>query len=294
MFGELGYLNLIRQIIKSGKKQVGRNGTTYTSIGETLRFSLEDNKIPLMTTKKLAWRVCLKELLWFMNGDTNNKLLKEQNVKIWNGNGTREFLDSRGLNYLNEDDLGPVYGHQWRFWNAPYSKEFGCLKDYRGNGIDQLQTVIDEINKSKELGESSRRIIMSAWNPEQLDEMALPPCHVLSQYHLVDNKLSCTLYQRSGDVGLGIPFNIASYSFLTHLLARHCDLEAGEFVHFIGNAHIYDDHIEPLKIQLKNEPYEFPDLEIKEKRKNIDDYKFEDFEVNNYKFHKVLKMDMRV
>ena len=294
MFGELGYLNLIRQIIKSGKKQVGRNGTTYTSIGETLRFSLEDNKIPLMTTKKLAWRVCLKELLWFMNGDTNNKLLKEQNVKIWNGNGTREFLDSRGLNYLNEDDLGPVYGHQWRFWNAPYSKEFGCLEDYRGNGIDQLQNIINEINKSKETGESSRRMIMSAWNPEQLDEMALPPCHVLSQYHLVNNKLSCTLYQRSGDIGLGVPFNIASYSFLTHLLARHCDLEAGEFVHFIGNAHIYDDHIEPLKIQLKNEPYEFPDLVIKEKRKNIDDYKFEDFEVNNYKFHKVLKMDMRV
>ena len=294
MFGELGYLNLIRQIIKSGKKQVGRNGTTYTSIGETLRFSLEENKIPLMTTKKLAWRVCLKELLWFMNGDTNNKLLKEQNVKIWNGNGTREFLDSRGLNYLNEDDLGPVYGHQWRFWNAPYSKEFGCLEDYRGNGIDQLQNIINEINKSKETGESSRRMIMSAWNPEQLDEMALPPCHVLSQYHLVNNKLSCTLYQRSGDIGLGVPFNIASYSFLTHLLARHCDLEAGEFVHFIGNAHIYDDHIEQLKIQLKNEPYEFPDVVIKEKLKNIVDYKFEDFEVNNYKFHKVLKMDMRV
>ena len=220
MYGELGYLNLIRQIIKSGRKQVGRNGTTYMSIGETLRFSLENNKIPLMTTKKLAWRVCLKELLWFINGDTNNKILKEQNVKIWNGNGTREFLDSRGLNYLKEDDLGPVYGHQWRFWNASYSKEFGCLENYKGKGIDQLQNIIDEIKISKETGESSRRMIMSAWNPEQLDEMALPPCHVLSQYHLVDNRLSCTLYQRSGDVGLGIPFNIASYSFLTHLLAK--------------------------------------------------------------------------
>jgi len=294
MIGELGYLNLVRSIIKTGAKEVGRNGTTYTKVGGMLRFSLKNQKIPLLTTKKLAWRVCLKELLWFINGDTNNNLLKEQNVKIWNGNGTRKFLDSRGLNYLKENDLGPVYGHQWRFWNAPYSKELGCLKDYRGNGIDQLQNIINEINKSKETGESSRRMIMSAWNPEQLDEMALPPCHVLSQYHLVNNKLSCTLYQRSGDIGLGVPFNIASYSFLTHLLARHCDLEAGEFVHFIGNAHIYDDHIEPLKIQLKNEPYEFPDLEIKEKRKNIDDYKFEDFEVNNYKFHKVLKMDMRV
>ena len=294
MYGELGYLNLIRQIIKSGRKQIGRNGTTYTSIGETLRFSLEDNKIPLMTTKKLAWRVCLKELLWFINGDTNNNLLKEQNVKIWNGNGTREFLDSRGLNHLKENDLGPVYGHQWRFWNAPYSREFGCSEDYKGKGIDQLQNVINEINRSKETGEGSRRIIMSAWNPEQLDEMALPPCHVLSQYHLVNNKLSCTLYQRSGDVGLGVPFNIASYSFLTHLLAKHCGLETGQFVHFIGNAHIYDDHIEPLKLQLNNEPYDFPNLEIKEKRENIDDYKFEDFEVNNYKFHKVIKMDMRV
>ena len=294
MYGEIGYLNLVRQIIKSGVKEVGRNGTTYTNVGAMLRFSLEDRKIPLMTTKKLAWRVCLKELLWFMNGDTNNKILKAQNVKIWNGNGTREFLDSRGLNYLKEDDLGPVYGHQWRFWNAPYNRELGCNADYKGNGIDQLQNVIDEINKSKETGESSRRIIMSAWNPEQLNEMALPPCHVLSQYHLVNNKLSCTLYQRSGDVGLGVPFNIASYSFLTHLLAKHCDLEPGEFVHFIGNAHIYDDHIEPLKLQLENEPYEFPELEIKEKRENIDDYIFDDFKVNKYKFHKVIKMDMRV
>ena len=294
MYGELGYLNLVRQIIKNGTKGVGRNGTTYTTVGAMLRFSLEDNKIPLLTTKKLAWGVCLKELLWFMNGDTNNKLLREKNVKIWNGNGTREFLDSRGLNYLREDDLGPVYGHQWRFWNAQYNKELGCLADYTDKGIDQLQNIIDEITKSKETGESSRRMIMSSWNPEQLNEMALPPCHVLSQYHLVDNKLSCTLYQRSGDIGLGIPFNIASYSFLTHLLAKHCDLEAGEFVHFIGNAHIYDDHIEPLKIQLKNEPYEFPNLVINEKRENINDYKVEDFEVNNYNFHNIIKMDMRV
>ena len=232
MYGELGYLNLVRQIIKTGIKEVGRNGTTYTNVGAMLKFSLKDNKIPLLTTKKLAWRVCLKELLWFMNGDTNNKLLKDQNVKIWNGNGTREFLDSRGLQNLREDDLGPVYGHQWRYWNASYNKENGCLSNYNGKGIDQLQKIIDEITKSKETGESSRRMIMSAWNPEQLDEMALPPCHVLSQYHLIDNKLSCTLYQRSGDVGLGVPFNIASYSFLRHFLARHCDVEALSLIHF--------------------------------------------------------------
>ncbi len=282
-FQEYQYLSLIKKIIKNGVQEIGRNGTTYTQIGGMMRFSLEDNKIPIMTTKKLAWRVCLKELLWFMNGDTNNKLLKQQNVKIWNDNATREFLDSRGLYHLRENDLGPVYGHQWRFWNAPYSREVGCFKDYRGKGIDQLQNIIDDINESKITGETSRRMIMTAWNPEQIDEMALPPCHVLSQFHITEgNKLSCTLYQRSADMGLGVPFNIASYSFLTHILAKHCDLEAKEFIHFIGNAHIYDDHIDVLEQQLLNEPYEPPDLIISEKKERIDDYKFEDFKIENY------------
>ena len=245
-----------------------------------------------MTTKKLAWRVCLKELLWFVRGDTSNELLQKENVGIWNGNATREFLDSRGLNNLRENDLGPVYGHQWRFWNAKYENS---ETNYNGKGIDQLQNIIDEINYCKEYKVTSRRMIMSAWNPEQLDEMALPPCHVLSQYHITEgNKLSCSLYQRSGDMGLGIPFNIASYSFLTHLLAKHCNLEAGDFVHFIGNMHIYDDHIEALKEQIDREPYDFPKLEILSKKDNINDYKFEDFKVKDYKFHKQLKMEMRV
>ena len=190
---EYQYLSLLKRILKTGVKEVGRNGTTYSQIGGMMRFSLEDNKIPLMTTKKLAWRVCLKELLWFVKGDTNNKNLQDQNVKIWNGNATREFLDSRGLNYLAENDLGPVYGHQWRFWNAPYSKfsHGNRFEDYRGKGIDQLQNIIDDLKKSKDSGESSRRMIMTAWNPEQIDEMALPPCHVLSQFHITEgNKLS--------------------------------------------------------------------------------------------------------
>lgn len=293
-FQEYQYLSLIKKIIKNGVQEIGRNGTTYTQIGGMMRFSLEDNKIPIMTTKKLAWRVCLKELLWFMNGDTNNKLLKQQNVKIWNDNATREFLDSRGLYHLRENDLGPVYGHQWRFWNAPYSREVGCFKDYRGKGIDQLQNIIDDINESKITGETSRRMIMTAWNPEQIDEMALPPCHVLSQFHITEgNKLSCTLYQRSADMGLGVPFNIASYSFLTHILAKHCDLEAKEFIHFIGNAHIYDDHIDVLEQQLSNEPYHPPDLIISEKKEKIEDYKFEDFIIENYNYHKPIKMRMR-
>ena len=293
-FQEYQYLSLIKKIIKNGIKERGRNGITYTQIGAMMKFSLEDNKIPIMTTKKLAWRVCLKELLWFMNGDTDNELLQQQNVKIWNDNATREFLDSRGLYHLRENDLGPVYGHQWRFWNAPYCRQFGCFQDYKGKGIDQLQNIIDEINNSKETGEISRRMIMTAWNPEQIDEMALPPCHVLSQFHITEgNKLSCSLYQRSADMGLGVPFNIASYAFLTHILAKHCDLEAKEFVHFIGNAHIYDDHIVSLQDQITKQPYEPPTILISEKKESIDDYKFEDIKIQDYKYHRPIKMKMR-
>lgn len=292
VFQENQYLKLIKNIIKKGAKEVGRNGTTYTQIGGMMRFSLENNKIPIMTTKKLAWGVCLKELLWFIRGDTDNKLLQNENVKIWNGNATREFLDSRGLEHLEENDLGPVYGHQWRFWNAKYETS---NNSYNGMGIDQLQGIIDEIKICKETKENSRRMIMTAWNPEQINEMALPPCHVLSQFHITEgNKLSCSLYQRSGDMGLGVPFNIASYSFLTHLLAKHCDLEAGDFIHFIGNMHIYDDHIALLEEQINKTPYEFPELNILQKREDINEYKFNDFEIKNYKYHKQLKMKMRV
>ncbi len=288
---EYQYLQLSRSIMKEGVKEVGRNGTTYTKIGATMRFSLRDNKMPLMTTKKLAWRVCLKELLWFIKGDTSNESLQNQNVKIWNGNASREFLDSRGLNHLAENDLGPVYGHQWRFWNAKYHN---TNTNYEGRGIDQLQGIVDEINKTKLTGETSRRMIMSAWNVEQIDEMALPPCHVLSQFHITEgNKLSCSLYQRSADMGLGVPFNIASYSFLTHLLAKHCDLEAKEFVHFIGNAHIYDDHIEALQEQVKKIPLDPPSINIKQKKDNIDDYEFSDFEIIDYNCLESIKMKMR-
>ncbi len=290
---EKQYLKMISNITNNGDVQKGRNGTVYSSIGETMRFSLSNYTIPLLTTKKVAWQTCLKELLWFIQGDTNNKLLKASNVNIWNGNGTRDFLDSRGLNYLKEDDLGPVYGHQWRFWNAPYSKEFGCLETYKGKGIDQLQNIIDTLNHPTE--KFSRRIIMSAWNPEQINEMALPPCHILSQFKVTDdNKLSCILYQRSGDVGLGIPFNIASYSFLTHLLAKHCNLEAKEFIHFIGDAHIYDDHLQVLQEQITRKPYQFPQLIIKNKYDNINNYKLGDFCIKNYKYKEAIKMDMRV
>ena len=284
------YLELIRNIIEEGSLEQGRNGNTYAIIGSSMYFSLENGTIPLLTTKKVAWKTCLKELLWFVRGQTNNKILTEQKCNIWKGNASREFLDSRGLHNLKEDDLGPVYGHQWRHFNAKYTT---CNEDYTNKGVDQLQYIIDALKDPKQ--RSSRRLVLSAWNPEQLNEMALPPCHILVQFNVTrGNKLSCSMYQRSGDVGLGVPFNIASYSFLTHLLAKHCDLEASEFVYHIGNAHIYDDHLEPLKEQINRVPKPFPKLELCEKRENIEDYNLEDFIISDYKYHETIKMKMRV
>jgi len=258
---ETQYLNLIRDILNKGSFEEGRNGRTKSIFGYSMRFSLKDNTIPLLTTKKVAWKTCFHELIWFIRGQTDNNLLNEKNVHIWDGNGSREFLDSRGLNNNEVNDLGPVYGHQWRNFNAPYSN---CHENYRGKGVDQLQNIITLLKDPKE--RTSRRLILSAWNPCQLEEMALPPCHVLMQFNVRDNKyLSCSLYQRSGDVGLGVPFNIASYSFLTHIIAHHCGLVADEFVHFIGNAHIYENHIETLQIQIQREPLPFPKMKFTKK-----------------------------
>ena len=283
------YIALIDDIINHGDMVDGRNGKTLTVFGSSMHFSLENGELPLLTTKKVAWKTCLKELLWFISGSTNNDLLNEQNVKIWNGNSSREFLDSRGLVNNRVNDLGPVYGHQWRFFNADYST---CDDSYNGNGVDQLDYIIKQLKDPKE--RYSRRLLMSAWNPGQLDEMALPPCHVLVQFNVLPgDKLSCSLYQRSGDVGLGVPFNIASYSFLTHLIALHCGLKAHEFCYHLGNCHIYDDHIEQLKIQRNKEPYKFPKLVIKDKKDDINDYIVDDFEIKDYKSHEPIKMNMR-
>jgi len=283
------YIALIDDIINHGDMVDGRNGKTLTVFGSSMHFSLENGELPLLTTKKVAWKTCLKELLWFISGSTNNDLLNEQNVKIWNGNSSREFLDSRGLVNNRVNDLGPVYGHQWRFFNADYST---CDDSYNGKGVDQLDYIIKQLKDPKE--RYSRRLLMSAWNPGQLDEMALPPCHVLVQFNVLPgDKLSCSLYQRSGDVGLGVPFNIASYSFLTHLIAFHCGLKAHEFCYHLGNCHIYDDHIEQLKIQRNKEPYKFPKLVIKDKKDDINDYIVDDFEIKDYKSHEPIKMNMR-
>ena len=283
------YLNLIKDILSEGELVSGRNGNAKTIYGSAMHFSLDNGTIPLLTTKKVAWKTCLKELIWFISGSTNNDELTKQGVKIWNGNGSRDFLDSRGLSHYRENDLGPVYGHQWRFFNAEYST---CDAEYKGTGVDQLQNIIDDLMDPEK--RTSRRMVMSAWNPCQLNEMALPPCHVLVQFNVLNgNKLSCSLYQRSGDVGLGVPFNIASYSFLTHLIAKHCGLEASEFLYYLGNTHIYDDHLEVLSEQVTRKPYIFPKLIIKSKKEKIEEYIADDFVIENYNYHSPIKMEMR-
>ncbi len=281
------YITLIQDIINYGTMVEGRNGNALTTYGAAMHFNLENYIVPVLTTKKVAIKTCIKELLWFISGKTDNKVLKSQNVHIWDDNGSKEFLQSRGLTHLDEDDLGPVYGHQWRHFNAEYKT---CNEDYTGKGIDQLSYIINCLKDPKE--RYSRRLVMSAWNPCQLDEMALPPCHVLAQFNVIGDELSCSLYQRSGDVGLGVPFNIASYSILTHILAKHCNLKAKEFIYYLGNTHIYDDHINELKEQIVREPFEFPSININ-KKDNINDYILEDIDIINYKFHPPIKMKMR-
>ena len=283
------YLQLLEDILTYGEKVNGRNGCAITVHGGAMHFSLENGIIPLLTTKKLAYKTCLKELLWFISGSTDNEELQKINVKIWNDNASREFLDERGLTHYAVNDLGPVYGHQWRHFNAKYES---CHDDYNNKGVDQLRMVIDMLKDPVE--RFSRRIIMSAWNPCQLAEMALPPCHVLVQFHVLPpNKLSCSLYQRSGDVGLGVPFNIASYAYLTHLLAHHCGLVAHEFLYHLGNCHIYDDHAAVLQEQLERSPLMFPTLKILNKYDSIEKYLAEDFVVENYQHLGQITMNMR-
>jgi thymidylate synthase len=286
---EYQYLNLIQDILEQKNEHISRNGSTLSVFGAGMVFSLEQGWMPLLTTKQMAWKTCLKELLWFIQGKTDNRLLQTAGVHIWDDNASRDFIESRGLSHYAEGDLGPIYGHQWRHFNAGYS---GHETDYTGKGVDQLAEIIRCLKDPVE--RFSRRLIMSAWNPCQLAEMALPPCHVLCQFNVDNqNRLSCALYQRSGDVGLGVPFNIASYSFLTHLLAKHCGLVTHEFVYYLGNAHIYDDHVEALKPQLLRRPFPFPRVEITVLRDNIDDYRFEDFKILNYQCYDSIPMKMR-
>lgn len=285
---ELQYLDLVKKIIFEGNEVIDRTGVgTFSLFGAQMRFSLKGNILPLLTTKRVFWKAVVHELLWFISGNTNAKVLQEKGVHIWDGNSTREFLDKSGFHEREEGDLGPIYGFQWRFCGAEYKT---CHDDYSGQGIDQLAQVIDKIKNNPQ----DRRIIMCSWNVVDIPKMALPPCHCLVQFYVANGELSCQLYQRSADMGLGVPFNIASYSLLTHMIAHITGLKAGEFIHTTGDTHVYRNHIEPLKEQIKREPKEFPKLKIKRQVTSIDDFKFEDFELEGYSPHASIKMEMAV
>ena len=284
---EMQYLELIREIIDEGNVKGDRTGTgTISKFGCSMRYDLR-RSFPLLTSKRVFWRGVAEELLWFVKGSTNANELKEKGVGIWDGNGSREYLDSIGLNHREVNDLGPVYGFQWRHFNAEYTDMHA---DYAGKGVDQLAEVIHKIKNNP----NDRRILLTAWNPAALKEMALPPCHMFCQFYVANGELSCQMYQRSCDMGLGVPFNIASYSLLTCMIAQVCDLKPGDFVHVLGDAHVYANHVEPLETQLKNEPRPFPQLKINPDVKDIDGFKFEDFEIIGYDPCPKIEMKMAV
>lgn len=288
---EYQYLELIKNVLEEGFLEKGRNGSIKSVFGRSMRFSLKNGKIPLLTTKKIAWKTCLKELLWFIRGETDNKILQKNGVHIWDDNSSKDFMNNIGLGHYQDGILGPIYGFQWRHFNAPYNVENGNVLDENKPGIDQLQFIIEQLKNPAT--RNSRRLIMTAWNPCQLNKMALPPCHVICQFHVCDgNKLSCAMYQRSADLLLGVPFNIASYCFLTHLIAHHCNLEAFEFIHFIGNVHIYEDHFDSATLQMNREPYCFPTIKMINKREKMDDYEVSDFQISDYKSHDMIKMKL--
>ena len=286
---EYQYLNLIQKIISEGVSVDDRTGVgTLSLFGESSTYDLSQS-FPLLTTKRVFWRGVVEELLWFVRGDTNANHLSERGIKIWDGNGSRAFLDSRGLPHREEMDLGPVYGFQWRHFGAKY---VDMHSDYSGQGVDQLAECIKSIKNNP----SDRRIIMSAWNPSDLNQMALPPCHMFCQFNVQNNRLNCVMYQRSCDVGLGVPFNIASYSLLTCMMAKICGLEPGKFVHFMGDTHVYKNHVEPLKEQISRTPKPFPLLRIKSRPDltTIDDFVASDFELIGYNCHGKISMEMAV
>ena len=261
------YLSLLRHILDNGTHKTDRTGTgTQSCFGYQMRFDLQKG-FPLVTTKKVHLKSIIYELLWFLRGETNIAYLKEHGVKIWD-----EWADENG-------DLGPVYGKQWRSWEG---------KD--GKVIDQVSDLISQIKKNPD----SRRLIISAWNVADLPEMALMPCHNMFQFYVADGKLSCQLYQRSADVFLGVPFNIASYALLTLMIAQVCDLQPGEFVHTFGDVHIYSNHKEQVNLQLSREPYPLPTMKLNPAVKNIFDFKFEDFTLENYQSHPAIKAPVAV
>jgi thymidylate synthase len=261
------YLNLLQHIIDNGAEKTDRTGTgTKSCFGYQMRFNLAEG-FPMVTTKKLHLKSIIYELLWFLNGDTNIKYLNENGVRIWD-----EWADKNG-------DLGPVYGKQWRSWEAP-----------NGVVIDQITELIEQIKKTPD----SRRLIVSAWNVGDLSKMALMPCHNMFQFYVADGKLSCQLYQRSADVFLGVPFNIASYALLTMMVASVCNLEYGDFVHSFGDVHLYNNHVEQGQLQLSRKPFPLPTMKINKEVKDIFSFQFSDFTLENYEAHPSIKAPVAV
>ncbi|KAL3514677.1 hypothetical protein ACH5RR_027394 [Cinchona calisaya] len=284
---EFMYLRLAEDIIVSGNHKDDRTGTgTLSKFGCQMRFNLRKS-FPLLTTKRVFWRGVVEELLWFISGLTNAKVLQEKGIHIWDGNASREYLDSIGLEDREEGDLGPIYGFQWRHFGARYTN---MNADYKGQGFDQLLDVIDRIKKNP----NDRRIILSAWNPSDLKLMALPPCHMFVQFYVTNGELSSQMYQRSADMGLGVPFNIASYALLTCMIAHVCGLLPGDLVHIIGDAHVYKTHVIPLREQLQKLPRPFPILKINPEKKDIDSFVATDFELIGYDPHQKIEMKMAV
>lgn len=261
------YLDLLQHILNNGATKTDRTGTgTISCFGYQMRFDLKEG-FPLVTTKKLHLKSIVHELLWFLKGETNIAYLRENGVSIWN-----EWANENG-------ELGPVYGKQWRSWEGA-----------NGQTIDQITDVINQVRRNPD----SRRLIVSAWNVADLPKMALMPCHVLFQFYVAEGKLSCQLYQRSADVFLGVPFNIASYALLTMMIAQVCDLEPGEFIHTFGDVHIYNNHLEQVKLQLSRKPFPLPTMKLDPGVKNIFNFKYEDFLLENYQFHPAIKAPVAV
>jgi len=261
------YIELMKHVLENGTQKHDRTGTgTLSVFGYQLRFDLQEG-FPLVSTKKVHLRSIIHELIWFLKGDTNIKYLKENNVSIWD-----EWADEKG-------ELGPVYGHQWRSWPTP-----------DGGHIDQITDVINQIKNNPD----SRRLIVSAWNVAEISKMALPPCHSFFQFYVADGKLSCQLYQRSADLFLGVPFNIASYALLTMMIAQVCDLEPGDFIHTLGDAHLYNNHLEQTRLQISRKPKPLPKMVLNPEIKNIFDFKYEDFSLESYDPHPHIKAPVAV
>lgn len=261
------YLDLMKHVLNTGVKKEDRTGTgTYSVFGYQMRFNLADG-FPVVTTKKVHLKSIIYELLWFLRGDTNIEFLKQHGVSIWD-----EWADENG-------NLGPVYGHQWRSWSTA-----------DGRTIDQISSVIEQIKNNPD----SRRLIVSAWNVGELEKMALPPCHSFFQFYVANGKLSCQLYQRSADIFLGVPFNIASYALLTLMIAQVCDLRPGDFVHTLGDAHLYTNHLEQVKLQLSREPFPLPKMKLNPAVRSIFEFKYEDFQLEGYQCHPSIKAPVAV